>query len=78
MCMLSLLPSSIFLLPSSFLPQDSSEEDLTLHGSDSSDDSEEEFDDAASLASSVADLSSGIYTLPSLLSIPPLAQSSEI
>ncbi|CAI8047575.1 Kinesin-like protein KIF21A [Geodia barretti] len=40
--------------------QESSEEDLTVQGSDSSDDSEEEIDDSASLASSVADLSSEI------------------
>ena len=39
--------------------QDSSDEELTVQGSDSSDDSEDEFDDAASLASNVADLSSG-------------------
>ena len=41
------------------LSQDSSDEELTVQGSDSSDDSEDEFDDAASLASNVADLSSG-------------------
>ena len=39
--------------------QESSEEDLTVHGSDSSDESEDELDDSASLASSVADISSG-------------------
>ena len=43
--------------------QESSEEDLTVQGSDSSDDSEEEIDDSASLASSVADLSSGVHYL---------------
>ena len=42
--------------------QESSEEDLTVQGSDSSDESEEEIDDSASLASSVADLSSGRTT----------------
>jgi kinesin family protein 4/21/27 len=40
--------------------KDSSDEELTVQGSDSSDESEEELDDSASLASNVADLSSEI------------------
>ena len=43
------------------LNQESSEDDINLHGSESSEESDEEFDDTASLASSVADLSSGMY-----------------